>query len=208
MARQIEKIPIRKNIFSKFKLAESYTSLILGAVVVLVAGILFISFVKVNRNMQTSSTKVGPTMPAQTAEKLKFQTSSTYTIKPGDDLWSISENVYKDGSKWVEIAKINKLEDPEIIHSGNRLVIPTVVPNITQKESVIAKAEPTPKTQSITMQNNSITENAYKIKEGDNLWDICVRAYGDGYKWVDIAKVNNLENPNLIYPDNTLKIPR
>jgi len=206
MARQIEKMPIKENIFNKFKLSESYTSLILGAVVVLVAGILFFSFVKVNRNMQTSSTKIEPTKPAQTAEKLKSQISSTYTVSPGDDLWSISEKVYKDGYKWIEIAKANKLDDPGLIHVGNKLTVPTIEHKSTISTAIESKNSS--ETKDASMQNTAIKEATYVIRKGDNLWDISVRAYGDGYKWPEIEKINNLENPDLIYPDNVLKLPR
>lgn len=44
--------------------------------------------------------------------------------------------------------------------------------------------------------------------KGDHLWGIAVRAYGDGYKWVEIARENNLVNPNLIHPGNVLSLPR
>ena len=186
---RMRKTSVKKGIFNQFKLTESYTSLMLGAIVVLIIGILFVSFAKGNRNSQTSSTKDN-----QKAELQKSQnTSSTYTIKPGDDLWSISEGVYKDGYKWVEIAKINKLKDPGIIHSGNKLMIPKI-----EKKSVVIQ----------TNKPTTINGSTYKIKEGDNLWNISVRAYGDGFKWPEIAKINNLENPDLIFTDNTLKIPR
>ena len=182
------KTPVKKGVFNQFKLTESYTSLMLGAIVVLIIGILFVSFAKGIRNEQTSSTKDN-----QIAELQKSQnTSSTYSIKPGDDLWSISEDVYKDGYEWVEIAKINKLEDPGLIHSGNKLMIPKI-----EKKSVV-----------IQVENSAISGSAYSIKEGDNLWDISVRAYGDGFKWPELAKINNLENPDLIFADNVLKIPR
>ncbi|HUV71729.1 MAG TPA: LysM peptidoglycan-binding domain-containing protein [Clostridia bacterium] len=44
--------------------------------------------------------------------------------------------------------------------------------------------------------------------KGDTLWDISVRAYQDGYRWVEIAEANNLSNPNIIHPGNALTIPR
>ena len=53
-----------------------------------------------------------------------------------------------------------------------------------------------------------IVEETYTVVEGDSLWDIAVRSYGDGYQWVKIAKANNLANPDLIYPGNVFKIPR
>lgn len=193
MARQKRKtIIVRNKSFNGFKLPESYTSLIIGAIVVLVIGILFVLIAKGNKNSQVD---IGDS--AKT-EQQNSNTSSTYTIKPGDDLWSISENVYKDGYKWVEIAKINNLENPGLIHAGNKLTIPKITP--IQKEI----ASP----QTTMTQNNSITGTTYKIQKGDNLWDISVRAYGDGYRWVELARVNKLENPNLIHVDNILNLPR
>lgn len=184
---------ILNGIFSKIKLTESYTSLILGAIVVLITGLIIISFAKGGRIMQTSSDK-----DIQKAEQLQeSNTSSTYTVKPGDDLWTISENVYKNGYRWVEIAKINNLENPGLIYAGNKLMLPENKSAIDQKES-----------QDITIKNNSITGNTYTVVKGDNLWDIAVRAYGDGFKWPEIAKVNNLVNPDLIHPGNVFKIPR
>ncbi len=206
MARVKKKKPIRKiqeknGFFSKFNFTESYTSLILGAIVVLVIGILFISFAKGNRIVQTSSTKEEQKMEQQNSQD--SNTSSTYTIKPGDDLWNISENVYQDGYKWVEIAKINKLENPGLIHAGNKLMIP----KIEKRSAVIQTDKPTQETNKI-MENNAINGSTYTIKHGDNLWDIAVRVYGDGFRWPDIAKANNLENPSLIFSDNILQIPR
>lgn len=193
MARQKgKKITVKKKSFSGFKLPESYTSLIIGAIVVLVIGILFVFLAKGNKSSQ-----VGVGDSAKTQQQ-NSNTSSTYTIKPGDDLWSISEKVYNDGYKWVEIAKANKIENPGLIHVDNKLTIPTITP--IQKEI----AAP----QTIMTQNNSITGATYEIQKGDNLWDICVRAYGDGYKWTEIARVNNLENPDLIHADNVLNLPR
>jgi nucleoid-associated protein YgaU len=53
-----------------------------------------------------------------------------------------------------------------------------------------------------------ITGSSYTVVEGDNLWDIAVRRYGDGYRWVDIAKANSLSNPDLIYPGSKFALPR
>ena len=186
----------QKGFFSKIKFTESYTSLILGIIVVLVVGILFLLFAKVNRNMQTSSTK---TMDENSQNS---NTSSTYTVRPGDDLWSISENVYNDGYKWVEIAKLNKIENPGKIEVGDKLSLP----KINQEEKVVTQAA-TQNTTEVT-ESNSITGSTYTVVRGDNLWNISVRAYGDGFKWVEIAKANNLANPSVIHSGNVFKIPR
>lgn len=197
---------LQKGFFSKIKLTESYTSLILGAIVVLIVGILFISFAKGNKNTQTSS--ASDVSKAENQKSTDSQTSSTYTVRPGDDLWTISEAVYDNGYKWVEIAKINNLENPGLIYAGSKLIVPSVSPTITQEETIIQGIKQAPQNQSSVIQNSSITQNTYTVVEGDNLWDIAVRAYGDGFKWPEIARANNLANPNLIHPGNVFKIPR
>ncbi len=200
--RNTSQAKVQNGVFSKIKFTESYTSLILGAIMVLIVGILFIFFAKGNRNMQTSSIK-----DISEIENQNSNTSSTYTIKPGDDLWSISENIYKDGFKWTEIAKINNIENPGLIYAGNKLTIPTITPT-TRENSVEQKLDQTPQKQKSVTQNNSITGDTYAVIKGDNLWNIAVRAYGDGFRWPEIAKANNLINPSLIHPGNVFKIPR
>lgn len=48
----------------------------------------------------------------------------------------------------------------------------------------------------------------YQVEKGDDLWHIAERFYGSGYNWVDVAQENNLSNPNIIYVDQSLTIPR
>jgi nucleoid-associated protein YgaU len=196
MAKIVRKNTTRKGIISRFKFMESYTSLILGAIIVLVLGILVLSFAKINR--ETSSI-----MDSRSTENLEdSNTSSTYTVMAGDDLWTISERFYNSGYKWVEIAKINNLKNPGIIHAGNKLVLPTENP----KEDVAINVT-TPNTNT-KISNNSITGNSYTVVKGDCLWNIAVRAYGDGFRWKEIAAANNLVNPSLIHPGNYFIIPR
>lgn len=47
-----------------------------------------------------------------------------YTVQPGDYLWEIALNAYGDGYAWTQIAQANKLADPNLIYSGNVLIIP------------------------------------------------------------------------------------
>lgn len=46
----------------------------------------------------------------------------------------------------------------------------------------------------------------YQVKKGDTLWNIAKKEFGAGIKYKDIAKLNNLPNPNLIYPGQILKL--
>ena len=178
----------QEGFLSQIKWGESYTSLFLGAVVVLVALVLVFSFFK-SRNAQINSTSD----INLTNETLLPQ---SYVVKEGDNLWSIAENIYGSGYNWVDLAKANKLENPSVLYVGTKLT----VPNVKVKEQTIVKQSAEGK--------NPITQTSYKVVKGDYLWDIAVRAYGDGYKWVEIAKANKLVNPNLIHSGNVLKLPR
>lgn len=175
-----------------FKAGESYTSLILGILVVVVVGILVVSLGRSVKLQDLLSPKKD-TMSQKTQE----DGQKTHTVVVGDHLWGISEKMYKSGYNWVDIAKENNLTNPNVLTVGSKLRIPNVKP----KESTVTQA---PQTQI----SEKITGSSYTVKEGDFLWDIAVRAYGDGYRWVDIARSNNLDNPDRIYIGNVLKLPR
>lgn len=222
-----QKVVKSNNPLFPIKWGESYVSLVLGVIVVVVGAILIFSFVRsraLNRIYSTKSTftvsnenqravikeleqkdaNIEKTKTTETAVLNKPSTeglikgAKTYTIQKGDDLWKISEKAYGSGYNWVDIAKANNLEsNPGLIHVGNKLAIPTV-----KVKQVVE--QPVKVQQSVI----SITGNQYLIQQGDDLWDISVRAYGDGYKWVEIAKINNITNPDLIFSGRVLKIPR
>ncbi len=49
----------------------------------------------------------------------------------------------------------------------------------------------------------------YRVQPGDSLWKISEKFYGNGNRWQDIFNANKdqIQNPDLIYPDQTLVIP-
>ncbi len=178
-------------------LGESYVSLALGAIVVIVIAVGLIIFYRTKATTETSSTKTDISQEKKGDAK-SLDLPKTYTVAPGDNLWNISEKLYKSGYNWVDVAKENSLEDPDVVFSGMVLRIPDVEPKVL-----------TVKAQEGQMPNeNAITKDAYTVVEGDNLWEISVRAYGDGFRWVELARVNTLGNPDLIFPGNKLKITR
>jgi GH25 family lysozyme M1 (1,4-beta-N-acetylmuramidase) len=54
---------------------------------------------------------------------------------------------------------------------------------------------------------NTSTKIYYIVKKGDTLWAIAQKYYGNGNKYTDIAKANNISNPNVISVGQKLLIP-
>lgn len=244
-----------------FRFGESYTSLILGIIVVIIASILLVTFVK-NRNIgkisqpnpqiisqqtqnltpgtasisamiteslsptsmpthiptRSVSPTIKPTKAVATPTKAIRPTSipkvtpvpttgqppknlpASYTVKTGDDLWNIAQKEYGSGYNWVDIANANNLTMPNILFVGTKLTLPKVAPKLATTPS---------QASNMTIAGPKISGSTYTIQHGDNLWNIAVRAYNDGYQWTKIAKANNLtQNPGLIHSGNTIKIPR
>ena len=51
---------------------------------------------------------------------------TTYTVKPGDTLWKIAKELLGDGSKCYNLAKLNKISNPNLIRVGQVLMIKEV----------------------------------------------------------------------------------
>ncbi|MBI1864024.1 LysM peptidoglycan-binding domain-containing protein [Candidatus Woesebacteria bacterium] len=209
-----------KSILKALKLNESTISMALGIFVILAIGVIVINFFK-GRSNSTPSIESGQTT----------ESANEYTVEKGDTLWSISQKFYNDGFKWSEIAKANNIENPSTIEVGQKLTIPasakaaepssspeatstSIIAEVspTPEPSVESTTEPSPTPSQIVVSGGNvdqkITENTYTVVHGDNLWKIAVRAYGDGYKWLEIAKANNLKNPNIIHSGNVFTLPR
>ncbi len=182
-----------KKFLKNLKFSESYISMILGLLVVLVIGILLFNFFS-NRGKPSVPGEEGKTT---TQEQQPGQASlpTTHTVADGEDLWTISQKYYNSGYNWVDVAKENQLANPDFLEVGQNLTIPKVEPIL-------------PVTGITQPQTNAITGVSYTVVEGDDLWNIAVRAYGDGYKWTAIAQANKLENPDIINVGNVLTLPR
>ncbi|MDB5261208.1 MAG: hypothetical protein JWQ14_489 [Adhaeribacter sp.] len=63
-----------------------------------------------------------PAQPAQPASPQK----EYYTVKSGDSLSKIAKELYGDASAWHKIHQANtdQIKDPNLIHPGQKLVIP------------------------------------------------------------------------------------
>ncbi len=207
------KVSSWSQMWKELRLGESYTSLVLGLIVIVVVAVIAAAFIKGKSTSTPANQEVSSDKTESTQEQ---KSEGTYVVVEGESLWDIAEKKYNSGYKWVDIARANNLENPDIIEPGTKLTLPTVKKesetNTKQQQQLTEEVTPTlppqVQQQKTVQQGEKITGNTYTVKSGDFLWDIAVRAYGDGYKWVDIARANNLENPDIIFSENVLKIPR
>ena len=70
---------------------------------------------------------------------------------------------------------------------------------------VSAGGTATVKAQQTPTRPSKTPAKTYTVKKNDTLWAICKKELGDGSKYPSIAKLNNIVNPNLIYPGQVIK---
>lgn len=228
MARQPSKTTTKitstdylQNVQKELKTNQSKLSLVLGALIVLVVGILIFNY------FNKGKPDLGPAQQTEQEQKegdvQPEKLPGKYTVKEGDTLFSIAEKYYQDGYKYEEIAKANNVLNPDLVEVGQVLEIPKLP--VSQPQATAAPMQspsPTPITESLQQPSQDekgastitsqfglpITSNTYTVQAGDWLSKIADRAYGDIMAFDKISKANNISNPDLIEVGMVLTIPR
>ncbi len=108
-----------------------------------------------------------------------------YTVKRGDTLWGIA-NRY--GITVSQLVSINQISNPNLIYPGEKIRITSLSsPNCNQNQTI----------------SPPITGITYVVRRGDTLWSIS-RRYGVTVRY--LVEKNNVQNPNLIYPGQIIRI--
>lgn len=177
-----------------FKEHENQVSVILGALVVLIAGVLLLNVFKDGVNGQglqeieptvTVQTEVEPTMTAEGIESLLTEEMPDITPTSGPSL------LQQAGKAILGILGIKQAE--EALNADNDLNPEG------ENGQLMEQADGT------LMPQNLPTN--YTVKAGDYLWSIAERYYQSGYNWVDIAKENNLSDGDQLEVGQVLKLP-
>ena len=192
----------------RLKLHESTISMFFGALVVIVIAVLLYNFFTGTEKQPTQTTEATPqeyTLNLSEEEGGKVIPQGlpvTHTVAKGEHLWGISEKYYGNGYNWPDIAQANNITNPGIIVTGQELTIPKVALRVSSRVVSAQTIQPTQQT---------ITGSSYTVIKGDNLWNIAVRAYQDGYAWPSIYESNKEligSNPGVIEVGMVLILPR
>lgn len=195
---------------------QSRVSLVLGALIVIVVGILVFNY------FNKPQPALGPAQQTESNQDVSpDKLPGKYTVKEGDTLFTIAEKYYKDGYQYTEIAKANNLTNPDEVTTGQVLELPKLETAQAQasvepsaQPSQVAEASPV-STETLgtgggntTIWGPRIEGNTYTVQDGDWLSTIAARAYGDIMAFDRLAKANNIANPDHIEPGMVLTIPR
>lgn len=157
--------------------------------------------------------------------------SVVYNVKPGDTLWGIAQTYLGTGKKYYDIQNLNHLKDDNI-HPGQTILIPQnlssgwLLYNVESGDTLWNIARnylgSWTKYNMIMSLNNLQNEtiypgqilkiplknqnNIYTVQPGDNLWNIALRLLGDGNRFYEIIKLNNLQS-DQVTEGQSLKIP-
>ncbi len=129
------------------------------------------------------------TQPASAAD------SSSYTVRAGDNLWSIAKGKLGSGFKWQEIYKLNKDllgTNPDMLRAGTTIHLPGVSGGADVASSAVTEA------------------SKYVVQPGDSLWAIAKDHLGGADHWAELFKTNSSvigSNPDLIMPGQELSLP-
>ena len=166
---------------SFFKSKDDVVSMFLGLAVVVAVGGFMVNFIEKRKgNVDIPGVKNDLKIEELSQSNEGNLAADEVKVVVNDSLWKIAEREYGDGFKWVEIASLNNIKNPDKIEKGQILKLPQI-------DKVVAKSE-------------EKEDRDYKVVRGDSLWKIAVREYGDGYQWIKIWTDNKdkLNSPDQL----------
>ncbi|HSX19024.1 MAG TPA: LysM peptidoglycan-binding domain-containing protein [Candidatus Saccharimonadales bacterium] len=178
----------KKFLSGKIDWQESYPSIVLGAIIVVILGLLVANYI--SRRGQVTEQAV---QTQQTQEQaMAPQAGKEYTIQKDDSLAKISEAVYGSQEMWPTIAVVNNVTNANRILVGDKLQLP-------------AKEE-------VEQKQAMMTQTSYEVQQGDTYFTIAEKMYGDGSQWARLYRANGarrLPNGNpLVFSGTTITVPR
>lgn len=131
-----------------------------------------------------------------------------HLVRPGDDLWSIAEQLLGRGSRWRLIAEANPglLANPTVdLTPGTRLVVPEL-PDLPDQESAKERVRRSP---AVPAKPAAAKTRMVTVERGDTLSGLAQEHLGAASRWPRIYRANNdrIKDPDLIDVGWKLAIP-
>ncbi len=131
-----------------------------------------------------------------------------YLVRPGDDLWSVAEQLLGRGSRWRLLAEANPglLGNPTVdLTPGTRLVVPNL-PDLPDHEPVAERAH---RSSAAPARPSAAKPRLVTVERGDTLSGLAHEHLGAASRWPRIYRANTdrIKDPDLIDVGWKLVIP-
>jgi nucleoid-associated protein YgaU len=152
--------------------------------------------------------------------------NTPYTVVSGDTLGSISRRAYGSSKYWSVICSANGLEDCNLIHVGDELMLPSEGEAMSMMDDKMMMGEKDgmmeeKKDDMMSDKDGMMADGAmmeeimlmedgstpYTVAGGDTLGSIAKRAYGESKYYSAICSANSLENCDFIQIGDELMLP-
>jgi len=173
----------RKAVALLFK--EKYPSFIFGFFTCVLLSLIFLKTVHIRARQKTTKSK----------NTIHISSARTYTVLPGDDLWKIAEKFYGSGLNAYDIARANKLPEPFTVNENQILIIPTTSSKAPTQGDLTPNAA---QTQHVS---------SYVVQDGEYLWQIAEKLYGDGNQMGKLIDANKIPYPYNVDAGQKLIVP-
>ena len=181
--------PLSKILSGKINWQESYASLILGAIIVIILGLLVANFLTRRGQQQIDE---GQQISEPTQEEKISTSGGEYKTVAGDSLSKISDKFYQTQEFWPQLATVNNIANPNVLW-----------------KDIILKVPPKNEVEALKVQ---ATVTSYQVSECETFFTIAQKVYGDGSKWTLLDRANGskrLPNGNpLVLAGSTIAVPR
>jgi nucleoid-associated protein YgaU len=109
------------------------------------------------------------------------------------------------GKRWVIDNDGLEWGDALYRHDGNRIRQEVTVHLL---EYIPEDRLTTNNAAGVVRDSSDTTVRSYTVKSGDTLSSIAAKLLGDYRRWTEIADLNNLRDPNVIYPGQKILVPK
>lgn len=119
----------------------------------------------------------------------------------GDDLFDTTQEVSLEDYS-IEESADNGFDLVASISLKKFVPYYTDTVNLEQKNGKTVATVTTPR-----QTTTAPSAKSYTVVKGDTLWAISKKYLGDGSRYKELATLNNIANPNKIYPGQVVKLP-
>ena len=122
-----------------------------------------------------------------------------YTFGPKDTLWALANRFYGDGRYWKPLAVYNGITNPKKIRDGKVIMVPPFAYLNMDALNWTFEGEDN--------NNYQVVERSHTFLDGDTLWALASKYYGNGNYWEALAIYNNITNKRKIKDGTIVYLP-